>query len=614
MTFKHTSLKEFALLFSARADRLAWFLGAGSSAASGIPTGYDMIVDFKTRIFCSETSLARREVDPADPLWSERIDEFLTARDDFPVLGSPEEYSFYFEHTYPDPADRRRYIEGAIRRGSPTFGHRVLAALAVSKRAPVLFTTNFDPLIEESCTEVDALLPAGDRARINVADLSRVDVASRCLRDHAWPLLTKLHGDYQSERLKNIGPELVSQDQSLRDVLIGVCQQFGLVVAGYSGRDASIMEALSAALAAEAPYPAGLYWVTKSQSPLLPAVVRLLEAAAAKGVDTHVVECENFDELLGGIERQLDFADSLDAHVRAARPAARVVPVSLPTNVASQFPLLRTSALPLLSIPLAARRINLENPGTTRELRQALKAADQHRGTAVAAIGRGCAAFGSDEQLLTGLARFGPSLAGEVPLDPLADSWALGLLYDSLVHALARGRPMRALPRARGHLLILSPPRGDHDDLARHDRQALTKMRNAYDANLTGTVAGLGRPYAEALEIRIEPWLDRWWCVLDPFTFVELPRSEDVGMDEVRRSVTVAADWRRERWARRYNSRWNHIIDGWAHLLAPERLTRVVMGPGPGAPGIAAEFEVHQATAWSRPAQRPETSWAGTRS
>ncbi len=91
------------MLFQGRARQLGWFLGAGASAAGGIPTGYDMITEFKTRLFCSETGLAFREIDPADPLWHERIDEYFDSKAGMPASGSPEEYSVYFEATYPTP-------------------------------------------------------------------------------------------------------------------------------------------------------------------------------------------------------------------------------------------------------------------------------------------------------------------------------------------------------------------------------------------------------------------------------------------------------------------------------------------------------------------------------
>lgn len=50
---------------------------AGASAASGIPTGYAMIRDFKAQIFCRETNLSMREIDSADPVWIDRIDAFF---------------------------------------------------------------------------------------------------------------------------------------------------------------------------------------------------------------------------------------------------------------------------------------------------------------------------------------------------------------------------------------------------------------------------------------------------------------------------------------------------------------------------------------------------------
>ena len=42
------SADQFALLFQGRARPARLVPGAGTSAAAGIPTGYDMIVEFKT--------------------------------------------------------------------------------------------------------------------------------------------------------------------------------------------------------------------------------------------------------------------------------------------------------------------------------------------------------------------------------------------------------------------------------------------------------------------------------------------------------------------------------------------------------------------------------------
>jgi hypothetical protein len=59
---------EFARLFALRPQSLAWFLGAGTSASAGIPTGYAMITDFKKRLFCQLSGTPLRDVDADDPL------------------------------------------------------------------------------------------------------------------------------------------------------------------------------------------------------------------------------------------------------------------------------------------------------------------------------------------------------------------------------------------------------------------------------------------------------------------------------------------------------------------------------------------------------------------
>jgi hypothetical protein len=89
-------------------------------------------------------------------------------------------------------------------------------------------------------------------------------------------------------------------------------------------------------------------------------------------------------------------------------------------------------------MPTAARRIRLSQPTTSAEVREILKAKGC-RATA-AALGRELAVFGRDQEILDALAPLGPSLAGTIDLDPVADSWAMGLLYDTLVRSLARQR------------------------------------------------------------------------------------------------------------------------------------------------------------------------------
>lgn len=112
------SHRQFASFFALRPHLFAWFLGAGASASSGIPTGYAMIRDFKTRIFCREVGYASKEVDAADPLWISRIDDFFRTNAILPPDGDPTEYSAAFEAVFPQERHRRQYIDDAVPRAS----------------------------------------------------------------------------------------------------------------------------------------------------------------------------------------------------------------------------------------------------------------------------------------------------------------------------------------------------------------------------------------------------------------------------------------------------------------------------------------------------------------
>lgn len=609
----------FARIFEPRASQLAWFLGAGASAASNIPTGYDMIVDFKARLFSAAVGIARREIDPGDPLWAQRIETYFDGQHGLPPAGSPDEYATAFEAVYPEPADRRAYIDRNVNRGVPAFAHRVLAALISDGRVPCLFTTNFDDLVERSAAAANDLLPVQAQHRLTIGALDSADRAERCLRESSWPLLVQLHGDYRSEQLKNTREELRRQDERLRRVLVECCQRFGLVVVGYSGRDHSIMSALHDAIRRGA-FPAGLFWILRPGTITLQAVTDLLQHAADAGIGVHVVESPHFDELAGDLDRQIELPPALSDHVRAARPAPRVVPVVVPPTRGGAFPVLRCSALPVLSLPESARRITLASPVTTPQMREMAKTAGI-RQVVTAARGSEIAAFGADEDLLAVFASCGGRIADTVSLDPAVDSVARGLMYDALVRALARGRPLRPQLRNRGHSLIVREVDPSwEDEGAQRLRQAFGVLRDAYGEDLTGTVPDLGWRFAEGVELRLDRHLDRWWCVFEPFTWIDAPRERpDVtqAADETTPQVAArafnpvggdpAGDWRRERWARRYNKSWAVIIDAWAKLLAPRSPTTVRATALRDRPGIEAEFRLGRDTAWSHPAHTSAT-------
>lgn len=592
-------------MFCLRPTQYAWFLGAGASAAAGIPTGYAMITDFKKRIFCELAGVKLREVDADDPLWIDRINSYLESRSDLPPPGDPREYAAAFEAVHPTPEDRRNYIAAAVEKGTPSFAHRVFASLITTGRVPCVFSPNFDNLVETAAMMTDQLVPACDRANIAVAGIDNVERATLALRE-SRPLLAKIHGDYQSVHIKNTNAELRHQDQRMREVLTLACGRYGLVIVGYSGRDESVMQALASAIAQPNAFPGGIHWVARSATDILPAVREFLEAADAAGVRTSLVECQTFDELAADILDDLSMPPALQQHIGEFNARDVLRPVPLPTTDHVSYPVLRCSALPVISMPTMARRITTAKSLSSADARELIR--DAGVWAIVASNGRDVAAFGQDAALLQAFEPVGGRLAGTIALSPEHDSWALGLLYDALIRAVCRHRPIRARMRRQGHAVMAQGETAKETPEARAlrvERQA--KLKNAYSGSLYGRTEH-GHPFYEGVLLRLEQAANRWWLAFEPTTFVDVPRDrpdEDEGDEpesfERKRWVDPSADWRRERWARRYNSVWTAIIDAWAHLLAGSdgavvRATGIKEGEG-----VDAIFQLSPVTAWSRP-------------
>ncbi|MDR6935344.1 SIR2 family protein [Luteibacter sp. 3190] len=596
--------RAFADAFALHPEQFAWLLGAGASASSRIPTGYDMILDFKRRIFCRETNLPPREVDPTDSRWAGRIKAFFAARNILPPDGDASEYAKAFEVYLPHESDRRRYIADKVALGVSSFAHKVIASLLVSEKTPCAFTTNFDNLVESTVALARHYGGGPNGKDLTVSAIDSVKRGERSFLESDWPLLVKLHGDFQSVELKNTERELAEQDETLRRILVDAGARFGLVIVGYSGRDASVMEALEEALNRSNPYPGGIYWCTPTPDQLLPAVTRFLERAAAADVRTHVVDSKTFDELAGDIAEVVDLPSPLNDFIRAGRtfPAAR--PAPLPNVEAQKTPVLRLSALPLGPLPAEARRLRLTSKVSLSDVRKRLR----ERGApgVIARAGEDFALFGPDSFVREALDDFGVHIAGTIPLLPERDAWSRGLLYDALILALCRQRPLSKRLRGNGHQIVIAAANdGDSPAFAERKRLVLASLRTAYGRDVVGLDEDTGWPFAEGIRVRLDQAAGRWWCVFDPFTHIDVP-SHEVIVDTQLHRVQAPADLEkagssvRERWAMRYNKQWGVILDAWASLLtAPSgRIDAFWMD---GGDGINATFEIGSFTGWSRP-------------
>lgn len=265
----------------------ALFVGAGASITSGVPSANGCIWQWKRSIFCTRNPGLEDQVNELTlPAVQNRIQRWLTINGIAPTNGN-DEYSYFIEACLPISDDRRRYFESWIRKARPHVGYQLLCLLAESGLVQSVWTTNFDGLVARAASNCD-LSP------IEVG----IDCPSRILRqpNRGELLCVSLHGDYRYDSLKNTGKELQQQEASLVGALISMCGSCSLIVSGYSGRDASLMQALRQAIV-EQPFSGKLYWCGFSEEPA-DGVANLLKDASDAGREAYYVPDASFDDIM----------------------------------------------------------------------------------------------------------------------------------------------------------------------------------------------------------------------------------------------------------------------------------------------------------------------------
>jgi hypothetical protein len=574
--------------FCARPQNFAWFLGAGASATAGLPTATDIIWDLKRQYYCREENQDISRQDMQNESIRVRIQGFMESRG-FPALWAADEYPAYFEKIFgADKERQRRYLKAILSEDRVTLsvGNRVLAAMLASGLCRVTFTTNFDSVLEKAVAEVAA-------QSLSPYHLEGSSAANQALNNEEYPLYCKLHGDFRYESLKNLPPDLAKQDVALSECLVNAGNRFGFIVAGYSGRDLSVMDLLGKVLETNNPFPHGLFWTDLKGSRVRPAVEDLLERARVKGVNAQYVPIETFDAIMLRLWRNIeDKPAKLDAQVRKLTS----ISVSIPLPAAGQMkPVLRLNALPVLLMPGQCLALSFKSPKDWEYIRRAQIAS---RGSLILTKGEVVLCWGARNQIK---AAFGDDLLSAVDRDMPRDISSPGNLYikgfveEALCKALARKKPLRPrITRSSAYLITDSTPNA---------QSALSPLSKILGAT-AGTVAGLLAPatddhphaekvtWAEALRVSIDFKGGQLWLLLDPDVWIWPPRA--------RKDATDFLDKRR---GNRYNNVYNALLGAWIQVVlgVDERNADITLSAFEG--GSAAEnpsFKIGTRTAFAR--------------
>lgn len=563
---------DFARRFSMRATNVMWFLGAGASAAAGIPTAYDMIWEFKQQLYISQRRVSARAVaDLSSPAIRAQLQAHIDSLGTLPRADAADEYAELFEAAYPAEGDRRAYIEAKIAGAKPSFGHLALASLMHGQLTRLVWTTNFDTLVADACAKV-----YDGTGALTTAALDAPDVAIRRIAENRWPVEVKLHGDFRSRRLKNTGDELRFQDARLRRLLVDCCRRFGLVFAGYSGRDDSVMDAIEATLEEKDAFPGGLFWLHRGEGLPLSRVGSLLLRAKSAGVDAALVRVPNFDEVARDLLRLLDGIDTKALNAFAADRKRRT---SAPhPSGRLGWPVVRLNALPLLRVPTLCRKVVCEIGGY-KEVAEAVSAAGVK--VLAARVKAGVLAYGSDAEIRSAFENY---RIAEFDLHSIEtkrlryESGERGLLRDAFSHAIARSRSLDVNRRRNTDLFA---PRDPEDPMWQSLGQIVSP--------LGGAVEGFPElRWREGIGTRLD-WADeRLWLLIEPRTVFD-------GLSDDNRAA--AAEFARQRSVRRYNRILNDLIVFWAFTLADDESDMRALGI---SDGVDASFALSGNTGFSR--------------
>lgn len=579
---------EFTAIFCQRPQNFAWFLGAGTSRSAGLPTATDIIWDMKRRHYCREENQDVSRQDIQSDAVKERIQTYMDAHG-FPELWADEEYTTYFEKIFGDDKERQRQYMSAMLaedKVALSVGNRVLGALLASEMCRIVFTTNFDSVVEKSVAEV-----AGQS--LSAFHIEGSYAANNALNNEEFPIYCKLHGDFRYDSIKNLSADLEKQNQELSDCLVNAANRFGFVVAGYSGRDESVMVLFRQALEASNPFPHGLYWTALKGGAVHPAVTGLLEAARKRGVTAELVEIETFDALMLRLWRNIESKSrEMDAKVRKAHLSEVNIP--LPPS-GKQQPLLRLNALPILDMPTECLSLSFKQPVEWDEVRRVANASEK---TLILTKSDTVWCWGKEDDVRRGFAGSVETIRSRALPDDIRNPANLhlkGFIEEALGYALARERPL--LVRARhGSVFLIADQYADDvgglDPLFQLVGKTSGKVPDVFTVPTPDKPKSEQVEWAEALRISVDQKGGRLWLVIDPEIWIWPPRAR-----------ADARDFLDKRRSDRMNDKFNALLDAWVRLLfdTDERNSEITVTPFSDGNEIEnPRFRLSNRTAFSR--------------
>lgn len=542
-------LIDFIQHFSLNAPQFMWFLGAGAPRSAGLPTAYNLIWDLKKKYYARQENIDITELDTTNEFVRKKIQHYMDSRG-FPKEDSVEEYSFYFEKSFGTNYNaQRQYLDQQLIAPDfkPNIGYKVLSALLFIKKSRLVFTTNFDNLLEKAYSQINSSV-------LDTYNLEGSEAAVNALTNSSFPFYVKLHGDFRYKSIKNLEKDLKENDEELERCFITAASRFGVIVSGYSGRDQNVMNMFNKALAGANPFPRGLFWTASSKNSCLPSVIQLIEKAKSKGVQADIIEVNTFDDLLSRIWNQIE--DKPSEIISKINVRKCHFQEQLSTSMdESVFPVIRLNAFPIVKFPLQCLKIINNEFKTLSDLKNKIK---EVKTGAIFTKTSDILAWGTENDIKKVIPNISQIQIENFELDIIKSNTIIhNFIYRALAYALCNNLPLSLKNRSNSFYLVVNPV---------IDNLKLLSGLEGVVEKLSGVTNNI--KWAECIEIKLEYKNDQYWLVINPDIWIDpADRRSEMSMFIVNKKK------------KRYNSVYNKLIDCWKNILFGRQNTPVTLSP-----------------------------------
>lgn len=264
-------------------------LGSGASVTSGIPLAGEMVSK------AAKWAYARQNgKDPEDPRitrsdWYPWLMTQTWFREDVPLASL---FPYAIQNLLQPEKTRKDFWIKILNPDVPiSIGYLRLVELMHIQKISNVLTTNFDDCLIKARTEInrphhiDVIKTPSDYTKISSTP--------------SYPSLIYLHGAVENYTDRNVIEEVQKMDENLVQQLIPILKDYPLIVIGYRGFEASIMQHLLSNNAERAfNFKNGIYWCIRRGEKNSDMTDYVKNLAQQIGPNFQYVEIESFDHLL----------------------------------------------------------------------------------------------------------------------------------------------------------------------------------------------------------------------------------------------------------------------------------------------------------------------------